>query len=335
MLGGDEKISFLLSGLCAAAVQTMSVALDAVKLVTPPVLVEYRRYWKAFGRLPNLVRPTRLTERILARKLFERDPLHTMCADKFLVRDYVARRVGARVLAPLLFETTKPYELYNLPRWAGTVIKPNHASMAVEMLPSHEPGAGDKSRIVERCEEWLRMDFSRLYNEWHYRGIRPRILVEQFVGDHTRKAIEIKVHCFARPGGGVTHLVQLVGDRFGVKAMAFYIEGGPEGHTRVRTNGAEPPGIDELNPGQITDAVALSTQLSGEFDYVRVDWLASGSRLFFSELTFTPGAGLSTSFGDALDRQAGSLWYSRPNRCRVSVIEGVSDSPGVLRAARP
>ncbi len=315
--------------------QILSALLDAFKGLTPAILFEYRRYWKAFGRLPNLVRPTRFSERILARKLFEHDPLHTLCTDKFLVRDYVAHRVGASVLAPLLFETTKPYELYSLPTWAGTVIKPNHASMAVEVLPRREPFAGDKSRIVARCEEGLRLDFSRVYNERHYRGIEPRILVEQFVGDHTRKAVEIKIHCFAKPGGGVTHLIQLISDRLGVKAMAFYIEEGPTAYTRVRTNGTEPPGIDELDPGQITDAVALSTQLSHEFDYVRVDWLVDRSRLYFSELTFTPGAGLSTSFGDALDRHAGSLWFSARNRCRVSATDGVLGSQGVMRAARP
>jgi hypothetical protein len=269
---------------------------------------ECRAYHRVHGRTPDLRRPTHFSEKVILRKLYDRNYLYAKCSDKIAVRDYVAKRAGREVLVPLVFHTARPEELLAMECWADRVIKPNHGSMMVEILPAEEPPHEAKLRVVETCRRWLATDYSTFYNELHYARIERRILVEAFVGERGRRPLECKVHCFPQRDGSLRTMVQLISDRFGDKAMAFYLGGiGPS--DLVRSIGERPPRIGEgPQRAMVADALDRSAALSEDFDYVRVDWMLTPGRLYFSELTFTPGAGLSSSFGPELERRLCELW---------------------------
>jgi len=58
------------------------------------------------GYTPNLRNPTTFNEKSTWRKLYERDPLLPLVADKYKVRDYVRERlkhVEGDILIPLLY----------------------------------------------------------------------------------------------------------------------------------------------------------------------------------------------------------------------------------------
>jgi hypothetical protein len=59
---------------------------------------------------------------------------------------------------------------------------------------------------------------------------------------------------------------------------------------------------------QLQHALALSKTLASDFDYVRVDWYIDGDRIYFGELTFTPGAGLVTGLDRGLNQMMGDMW---------------------------
>lgn len=296
------------------------------EFLLPALMMEYRRYRRVHGRWPTLHRPTHLSERIILRKLFEHNDLHTLCSDKFEVRDYVSSRIGNSYLVPLLCDTSRPKDLYNLKSWANTVIKSNHGSNMVQVVPAIEPSSPEEKRIIEKCEEWMQTDYSRFYNERHYRSIVPRILVEKFVGELGWPPAECKVHCFNDGRGAFTSMVQLISGRFRKKSMAFYL-GGLNEHHRVRTIGDAPPSIAEFC-SLIGEAIERSRVLSKEFNYVRVDWLMPQDSLYFSELTFTPGAGLSPTFGSDLDRELGSFWPPWKGNANSRLASGVRDAVG-------
>lgn len=286
-----------------------------LRRILPGLAVELRRYAtecrayrRVHGRWPDLRRPTRFSERIIHRKLYDRNYLYAKCSDKLAVRDYVAHRVGREVLVPLLFHTARPEALLAMDRWADRVIKPNHASMMVEILPAEEPPQETRLRIVETCRRWLATDYAAVYNELQYARIERRILVEAFVGERGQAPLECKVHCFPQRDGSLRTMVQLIADRFGDKAMAFYL-GGLEATHLVRSIGERPPRLTQApHCAMVEEALHRSAALSEDFDYVRVDWMLAAGRLYFSELTFTPGAGLSTSLGPELDQALGDLW---------------------------
>lgn len=278
-----------------------------VKGILPAIAVQRLKYLRRHGKFPNLQNPRTFTEKVFRRKLFERNPLFTECTDKLLVRPYVSERVGSDVLVPLLFQTHDPERLYELDTWANTVIKANHGWRMMEIISDQEPGLEEKARVISECRKWLATEHAGTNSEYHYIGITPAIMVERFVGSRHHAPLDCKVHCFRQLDGSVKSAVQLVADRFEAKAMTYYLGGLEEGNI-VRTFGAGAPRIEPSQRALIADALNKSEVLCRDFDYVSVDWMITSDRIYFSELTFTPGAGLSSSMGAELDRKLGEFW---------------------------
>src|SRR5437763_16034761 len=85
-------------------------------------------HYLSLGTLPRLHAPRTFNEMINHRKLYDRNPAFIVTSDKYAVRDYVAARVGAGYLIPLLAQETNPREidLAALPR--AFAVKLNHGS---------------------------------------------------------------------------------------------------------------------------------------------------------------------------------------------------------------
>ena len=61
-----------------------------------------RLYKSLTGRILDLENPTRINEKVQWMKLYDRRPEYVMMSDKYLVRPYIAERIGARYLIPSL-----------------------------------------------------------------------------------------------------------------------------------------------------------------------------------------------------------------------------------------
>jgi len=126
-------------------------------------------------------------------------------ADKVEVRKYVASQIGEQYLVPIysIFENPDDVILEKLPE--ECVIKPNHGSGAVlifsnrEVLNSELPGIStfdvwkryevkksnvDEKKLKNILDTWLKTSYSKGYGhfpEFAYKGIKPKILVEQLL----------------------------------------------------------------------------------------------------------------------------------------------------------
>ena len=89
----------------------------------------YRKYQfkKIFGYRLNIYNPKTLHEKINWIQLNDITPLHTLCADKYAVRNYVEEKIGKQYLIPLVFHTKDPNKIIpeNLPNYP-IIIKTNH-----------------------------------------------------------------------------------------------------------------------------------------------------------------------------------------------------------------
>ena len=94
-----------------------------------------RKFKKTFGYKLNLENPQTFNEKIQWLKLNYRTDLHTLCADKLAVRDYVKEKVGEKYLVPLVYFTDKSEDLTldKLPEYP-VIIKTNHASGGVVIV---------------------------------------------------------------------------------------------------------------------------------------------------------------------------------------------------------
>lgn len=262
-------------------------------------------YFYKFHKLPNLRQPKVFNEKVLYRKFVCGDhQIYGRLSDKYQVRDYIAEKVGSEYLIPLVYETSDPNSLHTLTSWKNTVIKPNHASNMVEILLA-EPDALKKQQIISDCHRWLETDFASKAREIHYRYIKPRILVEQYIGDGKAAPIDYKFHMFNKRDGNFEYVLQVIYNRCNpLLSMNFYVNNLNEAYHKIRDTGLD------ISPQmvQLQHALALSKTLASDFDYVRVDWYINGEQIYFGELTFTPGAGLVTGLDRGLNQMMGDMW---------------------------
>ncbi|MCC4622494.1 hypothetical protein LL965_21440 [Xanthomonas cassavae CFBP 4642] len=266
-------------------------------------------FLNTFGRLPRLYTPACFNEKVLYRKCVHGDyPVYQRLADKVAVRPYVAARIGTAHLIPMLLDTANPDDLLGLPQWRQTVIKANHGAGMVEVV-REEPDAVQRQRLIARCGQWLRTDFSDMESEIHYHAIPPRILVEQYIGDAQQVPVDYKFHMFRQPDGSFRYVLQVIYGRFDTPklSMTFFVDNLHTPFHRIRDDGRSPP----CTPALLEQALELSKLLASDFDYVRVDWYIQQGKVYFGELTFTPGAGMVTGLERGLDRMMGDMWVQR------------------------
>ena len=166
-----------------------------------------------FHELPSFRHPRTFTELIQAKKLFDRDPLLTVTADKYAVRKYVADRVGAEHLVPLIAVVDDPAELDlgSLPE--SFVVKATHGNNATLIV--RDKACLDWPASMNAMRNWLEDNWYRYnkewaYKEWAYRDIPARLVVEQFLDEGGQPPTDYKFFVFS----GKVRLAQVDVARF-------------------------------------------------------------------------------------------------------------------------
>lgn len=67
-------------------------------------------------------------------------------------------------------------------------------------------------------------------------------------------------------------------------------------------------------PANYEEMKRIAEILSAEFDFVRVDLYEINGKVYFGEMTFTPGCGLCGFRPDAWDYTLGELWHLDTSR---------------------
>ncbi len=274
--------------------------------IIPEEIVTKREFKKAFGYKLDLKNPSTLNEKIQWLKLNDRTPLHTKCADKYAVREYVKDVIGDEYLVPLLFQTLNPEDIIpeNLPDYP-IIIKTNHDGSGGIIV--RDKSKVNWKEVQKHLKRRLKSNYYYTTKEWPYKNIRPCIIVEKLLIDE-RGGIpyDYKVHCFHQK----VEMIQVDMDR------------GTSHHNRNWYNArwarepykwsslkhgiwTDPRDTDVDKPKSLDKMITLSERLSKEFNYVRVDWYNINGELFFGELTFSHDGGFSPIVPSEWDRYFG------------------------------
>ncbi len=273
----------------------------------PDYFVLKNRYKKNMGKPLNLKNPSTLNEKINWLKLYDRTPLHTKCADKYAVREYVIAKIGAQFLVPLFYSTKNPKEITpeNITQYP-CIIKTNHDSGGGIFV--HTKDDADWMDVQQKLQHRLNKNYYTKSREWQYKNINPLIIVEKLLQDSNGNIpLDYKLHCF----NGRVRMIQVDLGR------------GTEDHHRNWYNTLwerEPyrwsspkgmgmftdPSDDEVpKPGTLQEMIKLSEILSEPFDYVRVDWYDVDGKLYFGELTFHHDGGTKPILPEKWDFKLG------------------------------
>jgi hypothetical protein len=271
--------------------------------VLPDALLLRLLHLRNVGRLPNLSNPQTFNEIILHRCLFP-ESRWTDLTDKLLVRDYVRSKAGEEFLVPLLSApdifTQDVYE--SLPK--AFVMKANHGCGFVKVV--RDKSQTSFRELKQLADKWLGTDFYRATREKHYQPINRRIYFEQLLADKGGNIpADLKLNIFGQGPDGPIIYTGVVTDRFGEPRHDFYDPNWTRMDIELGHYPCSPQPAPRLKNWD--KIVEVATRLADGLGYVRVDLYAPDDKIYFGELTFTPGGGLMRITPDRYDLEWGRL----------------------------
>ncbi|MBQ6130991.1 MAG: hypothetical protein IJL12_01435 [Selenomonadaceae bacterium] len=254
------------------------------------------------GKPLNFANLKTYTEKMQWLKLYDATPLKSRLADKFLVRSWVTEKIGAQYLIPLLgvWDSFDDIDFNALPE--QFVLKCNHGSgMNVVVRDKH---AFDKQRAREKLNAWLAEDFGLFFLELHYTRINRKIIAEKFMQDGDAPDLtDYKFWCF---GGKPTYCKVITGRTQSARLDYFDMNWQHMNFEQNNRPNSEHPEQIPL-PKNFELMKELAAKLAEGFAHVRVDFYEIGGRVYFGEMTFTPGAGNFSFKSEGTDEHLGSL----------------------------
>lgn len=261
-----------------------------------------RQFKKVFGYIPDLNPPQTMNEFLLWRKLYDRNPLFIEYADKYRVRDHV----DPSILVPLYGAYDAPEQIdYNaLPD--AFVIKVNHGSG--QNIIVHDKAKLDIKATNKTLRRWLRRSHHYISREWHYKKIKPKIIIEKLLITPDGKVPDdFKFHCF----DGKVAFVIVDQDRFGSHRRINYSRDFEplEFIWTAEENGKPRHGFGQpfAKPRNFEKMIEVAESLSKKFNHVRIDLYNLDGEIYFGEFTFVHAGASYKFFPEKYDRIYGQM----------------------------
>jgi hypothetical protein len=262
------------------------------------------------GHFGDIDRPRTFNEKIMHRKLHDRDPRLPALCDKFQVKEYATKVLGEGWAIPTIWagERLPPRSERNWP--IPYVLKASHGSGWNIFVRSPQDQAWDD--IEANVEKWLKRDFGREKREWAYSQINPRrILIEPFMGTGDVAPPDYKLYVF----GGRAGFVQVDLGRLQKHRQFFY----DTEWKRQTFHYACPFDPEEVEPPQsLAKMIWAAERLAADFPFVRVDFYEIAGKPQLGEMTFYPNSGQIPFKPASAERELGRLWPERT--CAMHVI---------------
>ena len=259
------------------------------------------QYKIKFGRKLNLKNPERFTEKLQWYKVNYRNDVLHKCVDKYAVREYVEQKGLGKTLVKLygVYDTVDDIDISVLPY--RFVLKTTNGSGGLNVFICKDKNTFDKERVKEqigKLREYKPGDGGR---EWAYLGVKPRIVIEEYL-ENTKNpdagVYDYKFLCF----GGKPEYVIVDANRYINHKRNFYNIGWTY---RDVSSDHENFGDTMEKPRGYEDMVAVATKLSKGFPFVRVDLYNVNGKTYFGELTFYPWSGYVQFTPDEFDFELG------------------------------
>ena len=266
-----------------------------------------RKFKLAFGYDLNLKNSKTFNEKLNWLKLYDRNPEYTSMVDKYEVKKYVAEKIGAEYIIPLLgvYNNFDEINFDELPE--QFVLKTTHDCGGLEICRDKKNFNIEEARA--RLNKHLKINYYWGKREWPYKNVKPRIIAEKYIDSLGKpESIEYKLTCF----NGVAKLITIC------KGIA---------HTDFdkRTNDHYDRDLNPLKwyayyknspvpvqpPKEIHEIIALSEKLAAGIPQVRVDSYLIDNKIYFGEMTFYTWAGFIRFNPPEWDEILGS-WIELP-----------------------
>ena len=287
--------------------QAKKLLLDESKKhpVTREFIVPYKKdlerwHENVLGKKLNLDNPQTFNEKMQWLKLYDSTPEKTLLADKYLVRDWVAKTIGEEYLIPLLgaYDSFDEIDFDKLPN--QFVMKCNHGSGWNIVVKDKRKL--DMTDTKSKLDRWMSDNYAfKCGLELHYRDIPPKIVIEKFMSEIGNALYDYRFFCF---DGRVEQIWLDIGSGTPEHKRKIYDRNWNEQNIIVKWPRLE---TDVPKPKNLKKMISLAEKMSKGFAMVRVDFYDVNDKIYFGEMTFTSMSGTGVFEPASADLELGKL----------------------------
>ena len=288
-----EKITKLRKDLIETPIRFM------VKKLSPVFYVKWQYKHITHHKL-NLENPVRYTEKLQHLRLYEypKNKDVITCASRDGAREYIKENGLEELLIPIfgIYDSFDEIDFDKLPN--QFVLKCTHACGFNKIVLDKK--SLDLKTCRKQFSKWLKTNYGKKTLEMHYSSIKPRIIIEQYIGELDSLPVEYKIHVF---NGVAKSLYVVTGRGNDIRYNNYYIDWTPFDGSQF--NGWKKTDFPLKKPENWENMVEIAEILGKKFPFVRVDLYNINGKIYFSELTFTPAKGTLRFDDDKCDFEMG------------------------------
>ncbi|WP_114808768.1 ATP-grasp fold amidoligase family protein [Vibrio cholerae] len=261
-------------------------------------------YLFKFGSFPDLNSPKKYSEKIQYRKL-NLSEIYTSLSDKVKVKDFISENIGESYLISTIgvFNNVDSIDFDKLPN--EFVIKTHFGSGSehIEIVKNKDLIDINKLKVKFANAMLVPCYKGSLLGEEQYDKIERKILIEEYMSDSISGGIsDYKFHLF---NNGEDGFLQVDFDRFVCHKRNLYNLNFERLPYDLMYSGGD---YQLPNKDSLEEMLDIARKLAIDFDYVRVDLYLINNKIYFGELTFTPGNGFEKFSDPYADEYYGKLW---------------------------
>ena len=252
----------------------------------------------------NWSTPKSFNEKLNWLKVNDRNPLFTKLADKYEVKLFVTDTIGKEYVVPCLgvWDSVEDIDYAKLPN--QFVIKGTHDSSGAVIV--RDKSRFDKEAVVAKYKKILKKSYFWSLREWPYKNIKPRVIVDAFLDDHTAgdRAISLRDYKFWCFNGEPKYMYCTVKDT-NVYENFYDKDFNPvdinHGFPRNNPEFEKPKNFEKM--WELAGVLAKASQTK----WVRVDFFNVDGKVYFGEFTFFDWGGMRPFVSKEQDIELGRL----------------------------
>lgn len=266
-----------------------------ILLLIPDKIFNYFLFILKVGYIPSFKNPKSLNEYINNIKLYSSDSLRELVADRIKVRDYISNKRTSCFLINILWTgmnfDNKVYE--SMPN--KFVIKANHGSGMVIIVDKNKTNFDELNKEIVK---WQNLNYGKLTRQWFYSNIERSIIIEEYLEFDGGIPPDYKFFCI----NGKVELIQVDSDRSTIHTRNLYNKDFKKLDAKLLYESSS----FNHNPILYKEAIIIAEKLSEDFNFIRVDLYILDTKIYFGELTNTPGNGFEPFVPRSLDYELGN-----------------------------
>lgn len=245
-------------------------------------------YRSAINEKLNLNIPHNFNEKLQWLKLHDRQPVYMDMVDKYIAKEFVAKRIGEEHIIKTygVWDKFEDIDFDLLPD--KFILKCTHDSAGYVICKNKKDFDFNSAR--KKITKCLKRNFYYVGREWPYKNLKPRVLAEEYMEDHTLHELrDYKIFTF----NGVPKVMHLVSNRQSSDAETYGDFFDMEyNHLELTMGHRNAPQYPE-KPKNFELMKEFAAVLAEGTIHLRVDFYEVDGQLYFGELTFYQDSGIA------------------------------------------